>query len=107
MFGAGVLSSEFIKDYLEEIMSRYLLLGVVLIVFGFTLGVSEFSHAQTIDCSTYQRPSDAPDLDDLIDELEETGECIGCNLICADLNDENLRKANLISANLSSSDPLR
>ena len=71
-------------------MSRYLLLAVVLIAFGFTLGVSEFSHAQSINCSTHERPSDAPDLDDLIDTLKSTRECTGCNLICATLNNTDL-----------------
>ena len=100
-------------------MSRYLLLAVVLIAFGFTLGVSEFSHAQTIDCSTYQRPSDVPKLDVLIEMLKRDRKCSGCNLICAslrredltsvdltkaDLRSANLTRANLTSANLEDAD---
>ena len=93
-------------------MSRYLSLAVALIVFGFTLGVSEFSHAQLIECDKYKRPPDVLPLANLIDRLKSDCECRGCNLICAtlrredltsvDLTKADLRSANLTRANLSS-----
>ena len=85
-------------------MSRYLSVAVVLMAFALTLGFSEISPAQSINCDTYQRPSGVPALSALIGKLEKTRKCRNCNLVCADLTSGSLHRTDLYGANLSGAD---